>query len=80
MARMVPMAECRQTRRSVRGHSGLLLVLIALALLSTTCSSHDAGGPVATSKVTELSNVSDLQNRFNQDAGAVRLIVLVSPT
>jgi hypothetical protein len=30
--------------------------------------------------LTELHNLSDLQTRFNQDAGKSRLLLLVSPT
>jgi hypothetical protein len=30
--------------------------------------------------LTDLHNMSDLQTRFNQDAGKPRLVLLVSPT
>jgi hypothetical protein len=30
--------------------------------------------------LTELNNIQDLQTRFNQDSGKVRVLLLLSPT
>ena len=56
-------------------------LVVVLALLPPACSSH--AGPASgsqTSKVIELHNVSALQDRFDEDSGKVRLILLISPT
>ncbi len=67
-------------RRAIGGHSGLVLAIAALVLVSSACTSRNTQGSAATSKVIDLSSVSELQDRFNADAGAVRLILLMSPT
>lgn len=54
--------------------------LIALALVSSACASRDTQGTTAGSKVTELTSVTELRDRFDQYAGKVRLILLMSPT
>ncbi len=61
----------------------LALVLTTLALISSACASGrtlagDAADPG--SSVIELRSISALQERFNRDAGAVRLVLLLSPT
>lgn len=59
----------------------LVLALVALALVASACASRGSSGPNApTSKVTVLGGVSELQDRFEQDRGKVRLILLMSPT
>ena len=72
-----------RARRS-RGLAPLLAILLALALASSACSSganpETEESPTRSATVTELRNVSDLGDRFNQDAGKVRLILLISPT
>jgi hypothetical protein len=59
------------------------VVFLALVLASTACSSRgNRGNHSATrsAKVTELRSVSELRERFNEDAGKIRLILLISPT
>ena len=59
----------------------LVFLLVAFALAASACASRGSSGPNApTSKVTPLSGVSQLQDRFEQDRGKVRLILLMSPT
>jgi hypothetical protein len=56
-------------------------MLVTLALVLPACASHGAPATGSqTSKVTELHSVSELQERFNEDSGRVRLILLISPT
>jgi len=60
--------------------------LVGLALASTACTGEgvdSANGTTAlppTVRVHELDSISTLQESFNADAGAIRLILLVSPT
>jgi len=72
---------------SVRASGGprplFALILMVFALFSSACASSGstAGGATAASpKVTELRSVAELKDRFNEDAGKVRLILLISPT
>lgn len=62
----------------------LLAILLALAVASSACGSganpKTEESPTRSATVTELRNVSELGDRFNQDAGKVRLILLISPT
>ena len=58
-------------------------LLAALVLVLPACSS--GGGPETettprTDKVAVLGGVSDLRERFNEDSGKVRLLLLISPT
>jgi hypothetical protein len=70
------------TTRSDRGSRiHLVRMLVTLALVLPACASHGAPATGSqTSKVTELHSVSELQERFNEDSGRVRLILLISPT
>jgi hypothetical protein len=75
-------------RRSIRFRtpialSGFLSFLAALVLVFSACES--SGRPATetatgTTKVAALGGVSDLRERFNEDSGKVRLILLISPT
>lgn len=60
---------------------GAVALLAATLLMSTACSSGQqqstSGSPRA---VVQLRSIQELRNRFNQDRGMVRLILLVSPT
>lgn len=69
-------------RRRFRARLARLVPLVlALALVSSACGSGGAAGSVGqTTKVIELQSISELQDRFNEDSGAVRLILLMSPT
>ena len=62
--------------------SRILPLLAAFVLVFSACAS--SGGPktesAPTAKVAELGGVSDLRERFNEDSGKVRLILLISPT
>ena len=80
---MIADAEATTSGRSrARGRlPRLVLMLIAVALVGSACASRGTTGTVAqTSKVIELRSVSELQNRFEEDRGKVRLILLMSPT
>jgi hypothetical protein len=75
-------------RRSIRIRTpialfGFLSFLAALVLVFSACAS--SGRPATettrrTAKVAVLGGVSDLRERFNEDSGKVRLILLISPT
>lgn len=62
----------------------LLPSLIGLALVATACTegagSAGAGGQSTSAPVRELTSITTLRDAFNDDAGATRLILLVSPT
>jgi len=61
----------------------LLPILLALALASSACTSGPSPGTGSTSRngrVAELRSISELRERFNEDSGKVRLILLISPT
>ena len=61
----------------------LLPILLALALAASACTSGPSPGTDATSRngrVAELRSISELRDRFNEDSGKVRLILLISPT
>lgn len=73
-----------QARR--RSAWGLVAILLASAVVASACTSvrsPPAGEPsgAATSvRVTSLRDLSELRDRFNEDAGEVRLVLLLSPT
>jgi hypothetical protein len=59
------------------------LLVAAFVLVFSACAS--SGRPATetaprTTKVAVLGGVSDLRERFNEDSGKVRLILLISPT
>ncbi len=62
----------------------LLPGLIGLALVASTCTkgtgSSGAGDQGTSTPVRELTSIATLQDAFNADTGATRLILLVSPT
>lgn len=57
------------------------LLGVSLALLLAACSGsgtfHEA---VAADQLLAMEGVGDVQDRFNEDAGSPRLILLLSPT
>ena len=62
---------------------GFLSFLAALVLVFSACVSSGRSATESTprtAKVAELGGVSDLRERFNEDSGKVRLILLISPT
>ena len=72
-------------RRSnrIRTPIALFAFLAALVLVFSACTR--TGRPATettprTAKVAELGGVSGLRERFNEDSGKVRLILLISPT
>ena len=70
-------------RRSIRIRIALFGLLTALVLVFSACASSgrsETETTPRTSKVVELGGVSDLRERFNEDSGKVRLILLISPT
>jgi hypothetical protein len=72
-------------RRSIGIRTPLALfgLLAALVLVFSACASSGRPGTETTprtDKVAELGGVSDLRERFNEDSGKVRLILLISPT
>jgi hypothetical protein len=62
----------------------LLPGLVMLALVASACTegagSPDAGDQTTSAPVRELTSIATLEVAFNEDAGATRLILLVSPT
>ena len=61
----------------------LLPFLLVFALGSSACASRaspEADSATGGGKVAELRSISDLRERFNEDSGKVRLILLISPT
>jgi hypothetical protein len=72
-------------RRSIRIRNSIALFgfLAALVLLFSACASSGRPETETTSrtdKVAVLGGVSDLRERFNEDSGKVRLVLLISPT
>jgi hypothetical protein len=66
---------------------GLVATVLAFSLAASACTtdrSPPAGGtPDAAPPevhVTSLQDLSQLRDRFNEDAGQVRLVLLLSPT
>ena len=58
-------------------------LLAALVVVFSACAS--SGRPATettprTDRVAVLGGVSDLRERFNEDSGKVRLLLLISPT
>jgi hypothetical protein len=71
--------------RSIRIRTSIALfgLLAGLVLVLPACSS--GGRPETettprTDEVAVLGGVSDLRERFNEDSGKVRLVLLISPT
>ncbi len=69
------------------GAFGLVAAVLTFALAASACTSDrspSAGGtPDAAPpevRVTSLQDLSQLRDRFNEDAGQVRLVLLLSPT
>jgi ABC-type glycerol-3-phosphate transport system substrate-binding protein len=65
----------------------LLVLLLALGVVASACTSDGAstaGGQTEVTptevRVTTLQRVSRLAERFNADVGTVRLVLLLSPT
>jgi hypothetical protein len=77
------MTDAAHNRGSARLTHLIAILMAVLALVPSACtlsSSPATGASAESSEVTQLKSVSDLQERFNQDSGKVRLILLVSPT
>jgi hypothetical protein len=59
----------------------LLLVVLPSAQRTAPGSTSGSGTPTVSAPVlTDMQRIEDLQTRFNRDAGAPRLILLLSPT
>jgi hypothetical protein len=74
---------CLVRARSPFGPACLLPILLALALASSACTSSSSpvtGSTTRSGRVAELRSISELRERFNEDSGKVRLILLISPT
>ena len=69
--------------RGLRALVELFVVILVLVLASSTCTSRGNQGDhsaIRSAKVTELRSVPELRERFNEDSGKIRLILLISPT
>ena len=72
-------------RASGQGHRAALVMLPALLLAA--CGSNELP-PVTNASppeqpravVHDLSSIQDLRDRFEEDAGSTRLVLLISPT
>jgi hypothetical protein len=64
------------------GFVALLLLFVLPSAQRTEPSSTAGNGTPAVSApvLTDMQRIEDLQTRFNHDAGAPRLILLLSPT
>jgi hypothetical protein len=74
---------CLVRARSPFRPAGLLPILLALALASSACTSSQSpvtGSTTRSGRVAELRSISGLRERFNEESGRVRLILLISPT
>lgn len=64
--------------------TAILALLLAAVLLVVGCSasgSSSTAAPAGTSdQVKSLTDVAQLQDKFNEDKGSVRLVLLLSPT
>ncbi len=64
--------------------TGSLALLITIAMVATACTDQpqetSSSSGSAASSVLELRAIQELRDRFEQDRGAVRLVILVSPT
>ena len=59
----------------------LLLFVLPSAQRTAPGSTAGNGTPTVSAPVlTDIQRIEDLQSRFNRDAGAPRLILLLSPT
>lgn len=58
----------------------LVLGLLAVVVFIVKPLLEHPHGSVPGVVLTDLQSVTDLQTRFNQDAGVPRLILLLSPT
>lgn len=72
-------APIDRRRRRARLVSSVPLIL-ALAMVTSACGSGGTAAVGPPMRVTELESISELRDRFNEDSGAVRLILLMSPT
>jgi len=66
----------------IRTWIALFGLLAALVLVFTGCESSGPNTQTTprTDKVAVLGGVADLRERFNEDSGKVRLVLLISPT
>lgn len=65
----------------------LAAMLLVIAVAASGCTSdrnqpggEPTGGAPASARVTSLQSLSELRDRFNEDADEVRLVLLLSPT
>jgi hypothetical protein len=65
----------------MRASRGLVLCVALLALVAACSpSATDRPSGTAAADVLRLRSIEDLRTLFNQDAGATRLVLLMSPT
>lgn len=56
------------------------LILAVVAVLAIVAAWIGTLKPSSNVALAELNNVEELRTRFNQDKGATRLVLLLSPT
>ena len=65
-------------------HNSWLIVILSLIILLTACTSgtliFTSGEATDATSLADIADIEELKSVFNQEAGAVRILLLLSPT